>query len=83
VVGVDLKSIKELAEKFTAGQLSQCADELENSGKCMCTEKADLNEAMSDVLQAMEVRNAMDEKGFTLQEAVREFSKRVRTVLSK
>jgi hypothetical protein len=80
---VDLKSIKELAEKFTTSQLSKCADELENSGKCLCTEKADLNDAMSDVLQALEVRNAMEEKGLTLQESVREFSKRVRTVLSK
>jgi DNA-binding protein H-NS len=80
---LDLKSIKELAEKFSVEQLSECADKLENDGKCVCSQKEDLNEAMSDVLQALEVRNLMDAKGITLQESVREFSKRVRSVLTK
>lgn len=78
---MDLKSIKELAQNYTVGQLSACADALEQTGACACTPKADSAEAMSDLLQAMEVRALLD-KGMGLQDAVREFSKRVRTVLS-
>ena len=78
---MDLKAIKELAQKHTVDELAKFADELENSGKTSCSAKEDAGEAMSDVLQAMEVRGMID-SGMTLQEAVREFSKRVRTVLS-
>ena len=77
---MDLKAIKELAQKHTVEELSAFADELESNGKTSCTTKLDAHEAMSDVLQALEVRGMID-SGMSLQEAVREFSKRVRTVL--
>ena len=78
---MDLKAIRELAQKHTVEELSGFADELENKGSTSCTSKQDANEAMSNILQAMEVRGMID-SGMSLQEAVREFSKRVRTVLS-
>jgi hypothetical protein len=57
------------------------ADDLENTGTCALPSKTDPGELMSDILQAAEIRGLMD-KGATLPEALREFSKRVRTVLS-
>lgn len=78
---MDIKAIKELAQTYTQEELSSCADALENEGRCACSNKDDVNEAMSDVLQALEVRRMVD-SGRPLQEAVREFSKRVRSVLS-
>ncbi|KAB8029156.1 DUF6952 family protein [Fluviispira multicolorata] len=81
---MDLKMIKELSQKYSVEELSYFADELENIGKTNCPEcknKSDLNELMSDFLQAGEVRKMLD-KGISLNEAVREFSKRIRAVLS-
>lgn len=79
---MDIKAIKELAEKYSQPELMRYADELEQLGKSSVSIKEDLNEVMSDLLQAAEVRNLMDEKKLSLQEAVREFSKRVRAVVS-
>lgn len=81
---MDIKAIKELAVKYSIDELMQFADELENSGKTSCKEvsqKNDPNELMSDFLQSAEVKGLMNE-GLNLNEAVREFSKRVRGVLS-
>lgn len=78
---MDLKAIKELAQQYTQEQLNEFASELEATGQCKCSEKSDSGEVMSDLLQALEVRKAMD-NGQSLQEAVRDFSRRVRTVLS-
>jgi len=78
---MDLKAIKELAQQYTQEQLNHFASELEATGQCICSEKSDAGEVMSDLLQALEVRKAMD-NGQSLQEAVRDFSRRVRTVLS-
>lgn len=78
---MDLKAIKDLAQQYTQEQLNHFASELETTGKCGCSEKSDSGEIMSDLLQALEVRKAMD-NGQSLQEAVRDFSRRVRAVLS-
>jgi len=79
---MDIKAIKELAGKHTIEELEAFATTLENDGSCThFSAKEDLNDAMSDVLQAMEVRRLVD-GGMPLQDAVRDFSKRVRGVLS-
>ena len=81
---MDIKIIKDLATKYSAEHLLKYADELENTGKTSCPERlqeTDLNAVMSDFLQSAEVKGLVD-KGLQLNEAVREFSKRVRAVLS-
>jgi hypothetical protein len=78
---MDLKAIKELAQQYTQSQLNDFATQLETTGQCSCSSKSDAGEIMSDLLQALEVRKAID-NGQSLQEAVRDFSRRVRTVLS-
>jgi hypothetical protein len=80
---MDLKAIKTLAEKHTTEELLQCANDLENNGCCACSEKTNVEDAMSDVLQALEVKQFMVDKNTTLQESVRAFSQRVRSVLTK
>lgn len=79
---MDIKAIKELAQKYTSTELFAFADVLESRGKVSCSEKSDVNEIMSDLLQAAEVRALVD-SGLILQDAVREFSKRVRGTLVK
>jgi hypothetical protein len=78
---MDLKAIKELAQQYSQTQLNDFATELETTGHCSCSNKSDAGEIMSDLLQALEVRKALD-NGQSLQDAVREFSRRVRNVLS-
>lgn len=78
---MDIKSMKDLASQYTADQLEQFAKDLEEKGECPLKTKEDLGDLLSDLLQAREVRLLMDQ-GLSLNEAVREFSKRVRHVLS-
>lgn len=78
---MDIKALRELAQTYTVEQLNAFVDELEKTGSCRCSQKNDPGDVMTDLLQAIEVRQAIDE-GQSLQEAIREFSKRVRTVLS-
>jgi hypothetical protein len=78
---MDIKALRELAQQYTVDQLNAFVEELENTGRCSCSQKEDPFEVMSDLLQAMEVRRSVD-AGMSLQEAVRDFSKRVRAVLN-
>lgn len=78
---MDIKSIKELAQKYTIDELNSFADEFENTGVAPLKTQEDAGEQMSDYLMAAEMRQYLDQ-GMPLNEAVREFSKRVRGVLS-
>lgn len=78
---MDIKSIKTLAEAHSVDELNKFADELENTGVAPIKTQEDLGDQMSDYLQAAELRAYLDQ-GMTMPEAVREFSKRVRGVLS-
>ncbi len=81
---MDIKIIKNLTSKYSKEELLKYADELENSGKTTCPElenETDLNVIMSGFLQSAEVKEMMD-NGMPVNEAIREFSKRVRGVLN-
>lgn len=78
---MDVKSIKELAQKYTVDELNKFADEFENTGTAPVKTQEDPGEQMSDYLMAAEMRAYLD-KGMPVNEALREFSKRVRGVLS-
>jgi hypothetical protein len=77
---MDIKSIKELAQKYSIDELSKFADEFESTGVAPLKTQEDPGEQMSDYLMGAELRAYLD-KGLPLNEAVREFSKRVRGVL--
>lgn len=78
---MDVKSVKELASKYTVEELNKFADEFEATGVAPVKTQDDAGEQMSDYLQAAELRAYMDQ-GMSQVEALREFSKRVRGVLS-
>ena len=78
---MDVKSVKELAQKYTVDELNQFADEFESTGTAPVKTQEDAGEQMSDYLMAAEMRTYLD-KGMSLNDALREFSKRVRGVLT-
>lgn len=78
---MDVKSVKELAQKYTVDELNQFADEFESTGSAPVKTQDDAGEQMSDYLMAAEMRAYLD-KGMSLNDALREFSKRVRGVLT-
>ncbi len=78
---MDLKSIKHLAESYTVGELTKFADDFESTGVAPVKTQDDPGDQMSDYLMGAELRTLID-KGLSMPEAVREFSKRVRGVLS-
>jgi hypothetical protein len=78
---MDLKSIKHLAESYTVGELTKFADDFENTGVAPVKTQDDPGDQMSDYLMGAELRTLID-KGLSMPEAVREFSKRVRGVLT-
>ena len=78
---MDVKSVKDLAQKYTVEELSKFADDFEATGTPPVKTQDDPGEQMSDYLQAAELRAYLD-KGMALPEALREFSKRIRGVLS-
>lgn len=78
---MDVKSVKELAQKYTVDELNKFADEFEASGVAPLKTQEDAGEQMSDYLMAAEMRMLLD-KGMSLNDALREFSKRVRGVLT-
>lgn len=78
---MDIKSIKELAQKYSVDELNKFADEFESTGIAPLKTQEDAGEQMSDYLMAAEMRTYLD-KGMGLSDALREFSKRVRGVLT-
>jgi len=78
---MDIKSIKDLAQKYTVDELNKFADDFEATGTATIKTQEDSGEQMSDYLMAVEMRIYLDQ-GMALNVAVREFSKRVRGVLS-
>lgn len=77
---MDVKSIKEMALKYTLEELNSFADEFENTGVAPVKTQEDPGAQMSDYLMAAELKAYLD-KGMNVNEAMREFSKRVRGVL--
>ena len=79
---MDVKNMKMLAEKYTFDELQKLADDFENTGVAPVKTSEDPGDQMSDYLMAAEIRFVMDKENKTLQEALRDFSKRVRGVLT-
>jgi hypothetical protein len=78
---MDIKAIKDLAGRYTMEELNAFAEEFEQTGNCNVRTSEEPGAQMSDYLMAAEVRLLMQDQNLPLQEAVREFSKRVRGVL--
>lgn len=79
---MNAKNMKDLASQYTFDELNKFADEFENTGVAPVKTSEEPGDQMSDYLMAAELRFLMDEKGLNVNEALREFSKRVRGVLT-
>lgn len=79
---MNAKNMKELAVKYTFDELNKFADEFENTGVAPVKTSEEAGDQMSDYLMAAELRFLMDEKELNVNDALREFSKRVRGVLT-
>lgn len=79
---MDVKNMKMLAENYSFEELQTLADQFELTGVAPVKTSEDAGDQMSDYLMAAEIRFLMDNKKIPLQEALREFSKRVRGVLT-
>lgn len=79
---MDVKNMKMLAETYTFDELQKFADEFEHTGVAPVKTSDDPGDQMSDYLMAAEIRFVMDKENKSLQEALRDFSKRVRGVLT-
>lgn len=79
---MDVKNMKMLAENYSFEELQTLADQFEHTGVAPVKTSEDAGDQMSDYLMAAEIRFLMDKEKITLQEALREFSKRVRGVLT-
>jgi hypothetical protein len=78
---MDVKIIKDLAQKYSVDELNKFADDFEATGVAPVKTQEDAGDQMSDYLQAAELRHYLDQ-GMNVNEALREFSKRVRGVLT-
>lgn len=77
---MNIKEIKELAEKFTPDQLENCITQaIENEGKSDCYMGDDVMEVVNTLAKAETVRQLMEE-GMSEVEAIRELAKRIRKV---
>ncbi len=74
--------MKMLAENYSFDELQKFADDFESTGVAPVKTSDDAGDQMSDYLMAAEIRFVMDKENKTLQEALRDFSKRVRGVLT-
>lgn len=79
---MDVKNMKELASKYSFEDLQRFADEFEHTGVAPVKTSEEPGDQMSDYLMAAEIRFLMDKEKISLNEALREFSKRVRGVLT-
>jgi len=77
---MDVKAVKDLAQKYSKDELFKFADEFEASGIAPVKTNEDPGDQMSDYLQAAELRALMDD-GLNVTDALREFSKRIRGIL--
>ncbi len=78
---MDIKEIKRLAQEKSATELEKLAVAFEESGELPTGVNQDPEHYLSALLQACEVRKLVD-GGLSLGDAVREFSKRVRSSIS-
>lgn len=77
-----LATVKDLANKYTKDQLNEAVDAFEADRKNLLNvEGKDEGEVLSNLLVASFVRTRMD-KGMPMQEAIREYSQRVRGMIT-
>jgi len=76
---MNIKEIRELANRFTKEQLENCITQTVENGKNECEINGEVMEVVNTLAKAQTVRELM-EKGMSEMEAVRELARRIRQV---
>lgn len=74
-----VKEVKELALKYTPGQIENCIKQQIETGENVCLKDSSTEEIVSELSKAEFIR-ALMEQGMTLADALRELAKRIRAV---
>jgi hypothetical protein len=78
---MDIKRIREIAQKYTPEQIEGCISEQIETGKNVCLTDAASEKIINELSKAEVVRELMDE-GLNLADALRELARRMRLVQS-
>ncbi len=76
---IDMKEIRELAERFSPEEIECCITQQIEEGTNVCDLTGPSERVISELSKASFVREQMD-RGLSLMEAVRELARRIRTV---
>lgn len=77
---IHLREIRELAQRFSPEELEQCMNEQLSEGGNTCAPNGTTTEIMNVLAKAEYVEHLMQQKGFSLPEAIRELGQRMRAV---
>ncbi|MBZ0156902.1 MAG: hypothetical protein K8I29_11930 [Alphaproteobacteria bacterium] len=76
-VALNIKEIKEIAEKFTPEQIEGCIHQQIRTGSNVCLDSRPTEEIVNELSKAEFVRKLM-QRGVSLPEALRELAKQIR-----
>ncbi len=76
---MDVKEIRDLAQRFTPGEIEGCISDQLATGENVCLRNASTEQVINELSKAQFVRNLV-EQGMQLSDAVRELAKRIRRV---
>lgn len=76
---INVKEIRDLARKFTPGQIGKCIAHQIEEGKNVCLEDGSTEAVVNELAKAEFVRSLVDE-GVSLNDAVRELARRIRVI---
>jgi hypothetical protein len=77
-LSVDIKEIRELAERYTPEQIEGCITEQIETGRNVCLRDANSERIVGELAKASFVKKLMEEKGISLADALRELARRIR-----
>lgn len=76
---IDIKQIRELAKKFTSGEIESCIQQQLKEGENICDIKGPIEYVIGELAKAEVVKKLMEE-GMSISDAVRELARRIRLV---
>ena len=80
-MSVDIKQLKEIANKYTPDQIEGCITQQIETGKNICLKDEESQKIIDDLSQAAIIRD-MTDKGMGLADAIRELARRMRLLQS-
>ncbi|MEW6003449.1 MAG: hypothetical protein AB1638_12500 [Nitrospirota bacterium] len=78
-MAIDIKEIKEIAQRFTAEQIESCITQQVETGENVCVQTESAEKIINELSKAGVVRKLMEE-GMSLADALRELARRIRLV---